>query len=237
MRLAFIFMILANLVYFAWQYPRDGNADDLVIPLPPKTARSEHGIVLLHELEQLSRLEPAGPAAVVPAPPIAPPDAPVRESLAVARCYQVGPFASLGETEQAASRLQSYGVHAPGRRSTEEQDQLRYWVLYEAADKDVARRAYDSLRSQGMKDLFVMANQENTLSLGLFRGRNTARRRVEEVRAMGVAAEIREKYRTRTLYWLDVREPRDRALDDPAWADVLSGAAGALQTRVDCPRQ
>lgn len=234
MRLAFILMVLANLVYFAWHYPRDGNVGTVTMPLPPKTSRSENSIVLLHELDRLRRLDsarPAAPTAAVSSTPL--PDERLTEPLPANRCFTVGPFTDREAADRAAARLEAYGAGSRWR-STEKQDRLRYWVSYTAADAAAARQVYNSLQSKGMKDMFLMTDRSDTLSLGLFRGENTARRRVAEVMAMGVEAKIEKKYRTTTEHWLDVSEARDKPLADTAWADVL-GSAGAHNQPVDCP--
>ena len=102
-----------------------------------------------------------------------------------------------------AARLRRQGYKALAVTRIQQQAS-GYWVLLTGfRDTDAARAAASKLRSGGIKDLFVLGDSKAgsaTLSLGLFRDLDHARKRADHVRKLGFKPQIRERFRT-TPHW------------------------------------
>jgi len=97
-----------------------------------------------------------------------------------------------------------------------------YWVLLTGfKDVGAAREAADKLRKGGIKDLFLLDDSQGgaTLSLGLFRDLDHARKRARHVRALGFRPQIRERFRTISSWTVQVPSTAS------AWAAFSTRAA------------
>lgn len=236
MRLAFMFMAGINLIFFIWQYSTDSGAGVGFVQPPKKDARNLQ-IVLLHERKTAGAGREQQLAKVVPAPKPAAPTQPqnIKEKIRESRCFEVGPISGPNLLDNMVNKLSLYDAVTQSR-TTQKKERLRYWVMYVAENKSTAQRVYKDMRKKGLKDLFMMteADRENTISLGLFRGENTADRRVAMVKRMGYNPVVKKQYNIKTLYWLDVKEASGRPLSDPDWVEILDESPGALHKPVSC---
>lgn len=203
MRALALILILLNLAFLYWhtQHETTGKSTGPAADarLPPGATR----LVLLSERD-----------GAFPPEPIAARSAPTMH------CETVGPLTNQAEAEALRDRLERSGVLASLREASREVVSS-YWVfLPPLASLDAARDVARTLAGRGLQDLYVISEGERLhgLSLGLFSEHERARRRVAEVERLGFAPQIEARFRTQTVYWLDLAVPTDRltGLDIPS---------------------
>jgi SPOR domain len=152
------------------------------------------------------------------------------------QCVSVGAFRDLAEAVQASATLQAVGYFS--RQRMEQGDVwLGYWVsVQNLASREAAENALADLAQRGISDAYILPGSEstNTLSLGVFTDQARAQRRVEEIRALGLDAQLADRRRAGSVYWLDVSLPSPGALFDPAVLQTQPGKIVRLDFR-SCP--
>jgi len=105
---------------------------------------------------------------------------------------------ALNALTSAVTRIQYREAHATETRG--------YWVYLPAlASREQALAAARQLSSKGVRDYYVVTagDQQNTISLGLFRDKGNAEKRRNEVAALGFAPELVTRTEELPVYWLD----------------------------------
>jgi hypothetical protein len=187
-----------------WGLHRDPVAQPL-----PASDRGVGSLTLLRETER-SPLPAAAELETAPAP---------LEDMTV--CLSLGPFQTPSDLRGAMGRL----MPQVGRIQFRElpATALRgYRVFLPAADSRAAALASArALAARGLRDYYVVTagEQQNTVSLGLFRDLENARRRQAEVAALGYAASLEPRTEAVPQWWVDIAAPP--GFD---WTQVLPGA-------------
>jgi hypothetical protein len=227
MRAFCLLLVLVNALYFIWSQVIDVQVGSLD-RVPIRMAAPPPRIVLAKEAQNASAEQPpeaqedepvADVRDVVP-PRVAPLEAlataPPREQPQTARedalvCSSVGPFADLGQASQAQATLRSMGFE-PRQRVEQGELWTGYWVsVRDLATRDAAENALKTLNANGITDVYLMPGSDppNVLSLGVFSDYQRAQRRSEEVKAIGLNAQISDRKRAGSVFWIDVdlKEP------------------------------
>ena len=206
-------LVIANLVYFSWHMLQgeegDGARDEL-LQVPPDTRR----LMTLQELQQ-QREKQESPAET---------DSPVDdraeaqgeevlagiESLITQQppeagipltCYSIGPFMSDREAEAAADILGKLELEA-GRRSEEREVKIGYWVHLPEMSREKNLEYKAKLDKNRDKEYFI--GRDNVMSLGAFKDKSRADRRMRQLRKIGIEAILEPRYRMREVTWLDL---------------------------------
>ncbi len=216
MRNAFIALLFANLVYFAWAHWVDA----------PKAPPVNEALAKLPRLKLLSELppeqRPATNARTV-----------LNETPA---CMSVGPFGDLTNAAKAAGILTGKGF-TPQQRAAEGGTAEGFWVYVGGLKTDVeADRVRVGLEKDGIKDALVMppaAEAGRRVSLGLFSDKAHADQRAAAVKRMGFKAEVAEHKLPQTVYWIDLA-PRPGMTTVPL-ADLFAEGVGSRITVQPCP--
>ncbi|TAK44163.1 MAG: SPOR domain-containing protein [Betaproteobacteria bacterium] len=192
MRALFLLLIAANLGFYAWTRqldPRERGLD------PEPMARQI-------EPEQLKLLSPAELLA---------------RSSAGRRgaCAEWGSFtaAEAARAEQALAPL-ALGTRLAQRRSEET---AHWWVfLPPQGGRQGAQRKIDELKALGVEEYFVMQEEGRlrwAISLGVFRTEESARARLESLKANNVrGAQLGERDTQVMKVWLQVRDANEALL-------------------------
>jgi len=122
------------------------------------------------------------------------------------RCVALGPFASDVDSRAARSALGSLVIRSRTRQDTASVS--HGWRVFlppmDSREKanDMARR----LQAKNVKDYFVVpaGPEPNSIALGVFNAQENARKRRDEVVALGFPARMAERLETTPSYWLDV---------------------------------
>ncbi len=197
MRALFLFLVLANCVFFAWaRYvsPIDATAD------PRPLGRQL-------EPEKLRILGPGDTAAAAKVAPL--PD------LAAASCLEWGSF-TLADAPRAEKALEPLALGARlGSRRTEET--AGWWVFIPPQpSRPAAQKKAAELKGLGVEDFFIVSEEGAhrwAVSLGVFRNEEAAQARLAVLRQQGVrSAEVGPRETVVPKLWLQVRGV-DPALD------------------------
>ena len=224
MRAFCLLLVLVNALYFIWSAVIDVQVSSLD-RVPIRVAAPPPRIVLAKEQQNTPAEQPksdeAGDEQVADVRDVVPPQVEPLQSQGtvqpqVARqdeltCSSVGPFADLGQASQAQATLRSQGFE-PRQRVEQGELWTGYWVsVRDLTTRDAAEAALKTLNSNGITDVYLMPGSDppNVLSLGVFSDYQRAQRRADEVRALGLTAQISDRKRAGSVFWIDVdlKEP------------------------------
>ena len=219
-RALLVSLLLMNLGVAAWWGLRTPPPE----PRPPALDPATAPLRLLSETEapDTGLITAAAEAVGQPAPEgAAPPQA----------CLQIGPFLTqadlrraMGALTPSASRIQFRENRVLTNRG--------FWVFLPAqGTREAALAAARELSAQGLRDYYVVTagDQENTISLGLFRDRGNAETRQREVQALGFAPQLEERTEEIPNYWIELA-----AAPGLDWRALLGGYAGVDSRPLPC---
>lgn len=191
MRALFLLLLLANLLFVAWTR----------WVAPPATAVGRATPVSANP--QAIRLLREAPLARELASDGATPD--TADSLALV-CVSAGPYVDRASAERAAARLSRLGFASRSRPAREE-IRVGQWVRLEnLATPEDAANALGVIRSAGIADAYVIA-EEGTgtiISLGVFADEARARQAVTIARMAGFEPQVVDRLRPADVFWLDI---------------------------------
>lgn len=184
-RIAFLALLLINLLYLAW-----AQWIDVPPPPPPNPIAALPRLKLASDLPPDQRTAPAKMALETPAP----------------QCVSVGPFTDPAIAAQAIEVLKAKNF-APQQRAAELPAVRRYWVYLDKLSSDAAvTRVLHRLERAGIDDAEAMPPETGgrRISLGLFDVPDRAERRQKAVRSMGFKPVMTERMLPGMVYWLDL---------------------------------
>ena len=249
MRYLAYLLILANLGLFAWyqsgpvEKPRQMQpaplppgvdklmllserapvVPDEVVEAPQETVAEASAVAIEPEVEVApepeAEPEPESPAPVAPAPP------PERI------CQTIGPLLDKNNAAAISAQLYKQG-YKPAVRGGEVREPAGYWVYMPSMAAREARRIVKDLDEKGMKDYFI--GKQNHISLGIFSSRNKARARLKRIKDLGYTAKLDQRYRTRTVYWLDIEEQGQSLPSSAFWQKIQAQNPDIRVQRVSC---
>ena len=218
-RALFLLLLAANLGAASWLV----FAPDMHAAQVPA---SDPGVPKLALLSERDRGDDA--SAELAAPPE------TRADLRNDECHSIGAFPTQADVRAAISaltpltrRIQFREAHATQARG--------YWVYLPALQtREQALAAARQLSSKGVRDYYVVTagDQQNTISLGLFRDQGNAERRRAEIAALGFTPQSIARTEELPVYWLDYATDRMHPLD---WRGKLGAGAAALKEQaIEC---
>lgn len=215
-RLLFALLFAMNVAAAAWWWLRPPPSAESVPPTRPGVP----ALVLLGEAELQA-------APVLEAEPDSPPE----PLSATPRCLSVGPFQSPADMRRAAATLQPVAGKLQFRETRSAQ--LRGYRVYLPAlpTRDAALAHVRELAARGLTDYYVVTagDEQNTISLGLFRDLGNAERRRDQVRALGVEPRLEPRSEETSQWWLDVS-----VAEDYDWREALREHPDVDAIDVDC---
>ncbi|RUL74517.1 SPOR domain-containing protein [Dyella choica] len=211
LRLLFVLLIALNIAVGAWLLlgQNDTHAGFATDPGVPK-------LHLLSELPPPATSTAPAPSAAAPATAATPASAPASTNAPTAvvpsanalsyACMALGPFATQEDLRIARNTL---GAQVQRMRARQEQTtQTRgWWVHLPPSPNHAAALAQArQLGARNIQDYFVVnaGDNQNTVSLGLFKDPANARKRRDEIIAAGFPAQVSERTESVPEYWLDL---------------------------------
>ena len=148
-------------------------------------------------------------------------------------CVSIGPFptqadmrAALNALTPAVTRIQYREAHATETRG--------YWVYLPAlASREQALAAARQLSSKGVRDYYVVTagDQQNTISLGLFRDQGNAEKRRNEITGLGFRPEMIARTEELPVYWVDFAQNSHSPVN---WRSRVANQPDLRQQSVTC---
>lgn len=120
-------------------------------------------------------------------------------------CRTLGPLSTQADARAVANALRPL-VKRSRMRETIQTQTRGYWVyLAAAANREAALANARALAYKNVRDYYVITagDQQNMVSLGLFRDQGNAERRRAELAALGFAPKIDLRSENLPLYWID----------------------------------
>jgi hypothetical protein len=121
------------------------------------------------------------------------------------RCFSLGPFHSIEDSDDISSRLYAVSVTLT-ERETQALVEKGYWVFMPPYISLLeANQEIFSLQALGLKDIGIIydGDWKNAISLGYFMRQENAQRRKKGLEDKGYAPMIRVQRQTEPRYWLD----------------------------------
>ena len=225
MRALALLLVALNLLYFAWVNWIDAPPQ----AAPQFSEKTAPTLVLASERKNQLKQTPVVEPTPEPSPAAAQaPPGPV--------CRSVGPFQDLPGAVQASATLQSSGLDSRQRVASGEL-WVGYWVSVQTSkSREEAERAMATLKQYNVNDAYVIpsADPPHVVSLGVFREQERAHRLAEQVKALGLAAQIADRTRPGAVYWLDVTLADSKQPLDLTMLGAQPGKIVRLEVR-DCP--
>jgi cell division protein FtsN len=196
----FLTLMLANVVYFGWNFisasqtPVRELSGPVVQEGKPIVLLSERKLEALPEQEIASANEPAEQQAVAQ-PVIGTP---------TQQCFNVGPFQSPASAEGFGGRMRGKGFLAKvGQRKAEGRD---YWIYVPPfTNRAKAEERLRELKSKGVESFIVGEGAfMNAISLGHFSKKELAESFRDKLAAAGIVAEYREMANEGRVSWVYV---------------------------------
>lgn len=209
MKVMFMFFAFLNVAFFTWQadvfslHSSGNKTKDL-----PKIKNVET-LVLLREAskEKLAKID------AKPKPKPQPQKAPSRpKTQAKQICYALGPFDGISQAKPISEKLQDLGAFTFERLVTTESP-MGYWVFLPSFDSwNDAREKVGVLEQKGIKDMFIVGRgkMKNAVSLGLYKGEDSARDRVKAIEKLGETPKIQTQFQQIDNYWIDIDVDADK---------------------------
>ena len=247
MRAIALLLILANLGFLGWSQLVDVRSQRFDLAAKVGTTSAPR---LVLSTEAANRATPIGSAdaaidassaavtSIQPANELAATTVPGAAAVVPGDldCVSVGAFRDLAEAAQASAALQTAG-YVTRQRVDQGDVWLGYWVsVQNFTSREAAEQALADLAQRGISDAYILPGSDpaNALSLGVFNDSARAQRRVEEIRALGFDAQLADRKRAGSVYWLDVDLPAPGSVFDPAILQSQPGKIVRLEYR-SCP--
>ena len=219
-RLLFLLLFALNLGIAGWLILQPEQPP---LPPPPMTDRGVPALRLLGEAEA-GALAARAELAAAPVP---------LERIAEERCFSLGPFPSQADLRQAQAALTPEVRRLQTREEVQRQPR-GYWVYLPAfANRERALTVARELSAAGVRDYYVVTagDQQNTISLGLFRDEGNAQRRQAAIAAQGFQPEVVARTEDQPVWWIDYALAPGRSLN---WPGLLGGRGSLEESPVEC---
>lgn len=156
-----------------------------------------------------------------------------KADLANDQCRRLGPFSTQADTHAAMNAL-TPSTKRIRIRETRASQVRGYWVfLPAAANREQALATARRLSQKSVRDYYVVTagDQQNTVSLGLFREQANAERRSAEIAALGFTPKINARSEDQPQYWLDYALSDD---DPPGWRQLVPAPRDLREETIAC---
>jgi hypothetical protein len=240
-RAFFLFLVLLNLIYFA--------VGDILVPehshvgSSPLATSPPPGVQPLRMIKTVSAAAATGAPrspnteTVLPTQSNSGRGLSPKPSSPPARCYSLGPFSDKAKAETMVSVFAKQNVEATLRRIQQTQV-TGYWIYLPPYSSTAAATAVTrQLAAKGLHDYYVVASppNANAISLGLFRERSGAARRLARVKKMGFQPKLQVRTADKELFWLDYSDPGNGTISAELWANVQNGGGTLQRVERSCP--
>lgn len=195
-------------------------------PAPAQAATAEPGVAglrLLSELDPGASAEDSDAVAMT-ALALGPP-APSSE------CLQIGPFLTQIDLRRAMNAI-APAAQRIQFRETREVIRRGYRVfLPSPGSREAALEQARQLSRKGVSDYYVVTagDEQNTISLGMYREQDNAETRLAQVRALGFEARVEPRNEELPQFWIDAELPLGSD-----WRARLGGYAGVGGQPIPC---
>lgn len=193
-RIVVLLLLVMNLGVGLWWWLRPLPPERVVVAVDPGMP----ALKLLSEQALASGAPPDEAEAVGPPKPVAAPEA--RD------CLQLGPWVTQVDLRRAMNVLTPVANRIQFRETREIIRRGYRIFLPSPGSREQALGIARELSARGLTDYYVVTagNDQNSISLGLFRDENNANARLRQVRAQGFDAQLEPRNDELPQYWIDI---------------------------------
>ena len=155
----------------------------------------------------------------LPATPVAANTRPLEDDAArlkqIDRCAAWGPFERFDRAQAVEHALEAHGVTVAVHQHRETH-RRGFIVATSVLDSDRAAHALEQrLRARGVHDVVLLSNDaySRRLSLGVYNGESSARRRAASIRAMGFDVEVLPRDSEQSRWWVEAASVGDDVIE------------------------
>lgn len=218
-RLFFVVLLLSNIAFYSYSKKNTPKKQRFI-----NVNKGVKKLTLLSEIDTSNTIWEA--------------DKPVKESKPSSEvfnqeCYSIGVFDTKSETAAILNSLKKDVLKIRTRKIISSQE-AGYWVYIPAKESrsealDIGRK----LSQLNIKDYYVVTGgeNENTISLGLYREVNNANTRLQELQSKGFNAEKQIKIEQWPEFWIDYSIASDQVYK---LADVTKMNQKVSSNKVEC---
>ena len=127
-----------------------------------------------------------------------------------ARCLRLGPFSDADAAENALASTQAFAEQVQVKQDSARQTR-GYWVyLTPEANRETSLKTARQLSAANIRDYYVVTagENENAISLGMFKDAINADKRIAQIAALGFFPKRAERYDEKTRYFIEF-SPRE----------------------------
>lgn len=219
MRWLFLFVLVLNLVYVAWEMSQTEKT--LAVS---NINRDVPKIILLGEIGQSAVVAKTDKSDLAAA------QNGNNKPVVTGGCYTLGPFRNLDKLRAVTRGIRRYVVDASFRSRTE-REQAMFWVYLEQQESFTKAKALAArLKQSKIEDYFVVGSgpKENGISLGHFREKNRAYDHADHLKSLGYKPIIEALFKEYTIYWLDYQVKSSKVIPDSVFDKHLTSQINHL---------
>jgi hypothetical protein len=135
-----------------------------------------------------------------------------------ARCLRLGPFNDADAAERTLSSTQAFAEQVQVKQDSVRQTR-GYWVyLTPESNRETSLKTARQLSAANIRDYYVVTagENENAISLGMFKDAINADKRIAQIAALGFFPKRAERYDEKTRFFIEF-SPRENAADAGAF--------------------
>lgn len=214
MKTIFLFFLLLNTAYFYFQMGEVGVLPDQAALKQPALSQGVVALTLVQErnvesaaaMQAISMSEAAIENDIAQAESEEEGEEQVSPELIASVCFSFGPFVQVDIGHRAVDAVEALGLIVE-RRQESQRTPKGYWVyLSPSKSYQAAKRKVTEMQKRGLKDLYIMGKgaRKNAISLGLFKHKDAANDRFQQVKKLGLKPVLEVQYRESKQLWLDM---------------------------------
>lgn len=216
MRLIFIFLLIANVVFFVTAYFFDDKPVQQATSSAKKPLQQvDNNLVLLTEKGEVSSVSQGRKKPVE----IQSESGDKSSEL----CAMIGPYAQLLHAEYLVEKLSALGVRAQ-ITNVGIKDGEAYWVYLppEMSEKEALRRLYE-LQSKNIESYIITKGElTNGISFGRYTDALEAEEKMKMVKEQGYNAQLKAIPKTINEIWVLLESGADDKISQATWLDLMS---------------
>lgn len=215
MRLIFIFLLIANLVFFGYVIFIDDAPIQTSVSNKKTLQQVDNNLTLLTEQE-------GSPVAAGAKKNTANQVVDAADK-STELCTMVGPYAQLLHAEYLVEKLAALGVAAQ-ITNVGIKDGEAYWVYLppEMSEKEALRRLYELQKKNIESYIITKGELTNGISFGRYADGLEAEEKMKAIKAQGYDAQIKSIPKTINETWVLLESGADEKISQSTWLDLMS---------------
>lgn len=158
------------------------------------------------------------------------------KEVVIPTCYELGPFVDKEEARSVQRQLEKYDFHIQ-YKSGVKKEIIGYWVfLPPERSRALGRLKVEEVKLKGLTDVMLLTNNSPKLaiSLGLFKDKMFANKRLLKAQSLGLDAKMEIRYKDQDNQWLLIETTQKQDLPQDEWLNILHGLQNIELKTVNC---